>query len=93
MKFHVAFTAPINPPSASLKLTRAQVWSGLEKKARDPKRFVPVITECEVVDEHATGLTRIVSFKPGAGPPGKVKETVNFIKEVRVCLHVLLAYK
>lgn len=90
MLIHIAHTAPINPPSATLKLTRAQVWSGLEKKARDPQRFVPAITECEVTDQHATGLTRIVSFKPGAGPSGnlKVKETVDFVKEVRVCLHV-----
>ena len=31
-KIHIAYTAPINPPNESLKLTRAQVWEGLKLK-------------------------------------------------------------
>jgi hypothetical protein len=84
MKFDHAFTAPINPPNASPKLTRAQVWTGLEHKARDPVRYVPIIAACKVVEETEAGLTRLVTFKPGTGPPGEVKEVVIWTKEVRV---------
>ncbi|KAI0686646.1 hypothetical protein BC835DRAFT_451470 [Cytidiella melzeri] len=83
MKLSYAFTSPINPASASHKLTRAQVWAGLMHKSRDPLRFVPAIAECEVLEESAEGLTRMVTFKPGTGPPGRVKETVVFKREVR----------
>lgn len=89
MKTAYAFTAPINPSSASTKLTRAQVWAGLVEKARDPAKYIPGIESCEVVEENGNGLTRMVQFKPGgpAGPgSGKVKEVVRFTKEVRVCI-------
>ena len=85
MKFHIAVTRPINPPSAPSILTRAQVWQGLKIKARDPIRFVPAIASCEVVEENDAGLTRLVSLKPGSGgPPGKVTETVVFVDGVKV---------
>ncbi|KAI0094382.1 hypothetical protein BDY19DRAFT_988233 [Irpex rosettiformis] len=83
MKYSYAFTAPINPPSATPKLTRAQVWEGLVHKARDPIKYVPGMATCEVLEENADGLTRQISLKPGSGPPGKVTEKVVFKKEVR----------
>lgn len=85
MKVALAFTAPINPPSATPKLTRAQVWEGLVHKARDPVKYVPGIETCNVLEENADGLTREVTFRPGTpGPPGIVTEKVVFTKEVRV---------
>ncbi|GJE89537.1 DUF1857 domain-containing protein [Phanerochaete sordida] len=81
-RIHTAFTAPINPADAPLKVTRAQVWEALKIKARAPTRFVPVIEHCEVVEEHAGGLTRVVQFKPGTGPPGKVTEVITFGDDV-----------
>ncbi|KAI0785431.1 hypothetical protein BC629DRAFT_1517054 [Irpex lacteus] len=84
MKVAFAFTAPINPPSATPKLTRAQVWEGLVHKARDPIKYVPGIETCKVLEENADGLTREVTFRPGTqGPPGTVTEKVVFTKEVR----------
>lgn len=87
MRVTCAFTAPINPPSASPKLTRAQVWTGLVAKARNPTKYVPDVVECEVLEEHADGLTRMIKFAPpgAASALGKVKEVVTFTKEVRVC--------
>lgn len=86
MKFNFATTRPINPPSASPVLTKEQVFVGLKIKARDPIKFVPVIATCEVVKEDDAGLTRVVSLKPGAGPPGKLTEVVTFVENVRVSL-------
>lgn len=83
MKINAAHTTPINPPGASPKLTRSQVWEGLKFKSRDPVRFVPVIQSCVVVEETAKGLTRKVHFKPGTGPQGEVTEVVTFIDGVR----------
>ena len=84
MKYHLAFTAPVNPPSATTKLTRAHVWEGLKLKARDPLRYVPAIAKCEVVSETEDGMTRIVEFKPNMGPPGKVTEVITYAGNCRV---------
>ena len=92
MKIHIAYTAPINPANAPFKLTRAQVWDGLKIKARNPLRFVPVIEKCEVVEEHATGLTRVVEFKPGTGPPGKLTEVITFGDDVHVRFLICCAH-
>lgn len=43
-----ACTVPVNPPGASPVLTAAQVWRGLEEKARRPERFVESIEACTV---------------------------------------------
>src|SRR5206468_4105784 len=48
-------TVPVNPPGQT-PLTRAQVWAGLELKARDARLFLPpgLCTRCEIVEESAT---------------------------------------
>ncbi|EKM59984.1 uncharacterized protein PHACADRAFT_170567 [Phanerochaete carnosa HHB-10118-sp] len=84
MKIYLASTAPINPANVPSKLTRAQVWEGLKIKAHSPFRFVPIIEKCRVVEEHGTGLTCVVQFGPGTGPPGKTTEVVTFGGEVYV---------
>ncbi|THG95472.1 hypothetical protein EW026_g6187 [Hermanssonia centrifuga] len=83
MKFHSAHTAIVNPPSASPVITQEQLWQALQQKARDPLPFVPVIETCEVVKEDTGGLTRVVTFKPGTGPPGKITEVVVFSGQVK----------
>jgi hypothetical protein len=52
-------TVPVNPEGET-KLTRAQVWAGLELKARDARLFLPpgLCTRCDVVEESATHLVR-----------------------------------
>lgn len=79
MKFNLAFTAPINPPSASPALSQGQVWAGLIRKCRKPQEIVPLFSNCEVLEESAEGLKRVVTFKPGMGPPsGKVTEIITY---------------
>ena len=52
-------TVPVNPAGEN-KLTRAQVWSGLELKARDARLFLPpgVCTRCDVIEESSTHFVR-----------------------------------
>jgi hypothetical protein len=52
-------TVPVNPEGEA-KLTREQVWKGLELKARDAREFLPpgLCTRCDVVEESATHFVR-----------------------------------
>jgi len=52
-------TVPVNP-NGEAKLTREQVWKGLELKARDARLFLPpgLCTRCDVVEESSTHLVR-----------------------------------
>lgn len=52
-------TVPVNPEGET-KLTRAQVWAGLELKARDAREFLPpgLCTRCHVVEESKTHIVR-----------------------------------
>jgi hypothetical protein len=46
---YIAYTAPINPSSATRKLTLAQVWHGLEIKITSGETFVPGAIEATTV--------------------------------------------
>ncbi|CDZ54976.1 AtaL-like protein [Neorhizobium galegae] len=52
-------TVPVNSEGET-KLTRGQVWKGLELKARDARLFLPpdLCTRCDVVEECATHFVR-----------------------------------
>lgn len=82
---NLAYTAPINGSGASLVLSQAQVWAGLQRKVRKAQEFVPLIVACEVLSETEAekGFTivRQVVFKEGQGPNGDGKP----VKEV--CVH------
>jgi hypothetical protein len=50
-------TVPVNPQGET-RLTREQVWNGLELKARDARLFLPpgLCTRCDVTEESACDL-------------------------------------
>ncbi|CAN7235916.1 DUF1857 family protein [Rhizobium leguminosarum] len=52
-------TVPVNPDGEP-PLTRAEVWQGLERKARDARLFLPagLCTRCDVVEESPTHFVR-----------------------------------
>jgi hypothetical protein len=52
-------TVPVNRDGET-RLTREQVWKGLELKARDARLFLPpgLCTKCDVVEESATHFVR-----------------------------------
>ena len=69
-------TVPVNP-DGQIPLTRAQVWTGLVRKARDARLFLPpgLCTRCDVIDESDTHIVReamiagadlreIITFEP-----------------------------
>ena len=60
-------TVPVNPDGET-PLTRTQVWTGLERKARDARLFLPagLCTRCDVTEESATHLVRDATI---AGEP------------------------
>ena len=41
------------------------------------------VAACEVTEERADGITRVIEFQPG-GPPGKITEVVQYVDGVRV---------
>ncbi|KAF2799052.1 DUF1857-domain-containing protein [Melanomma pulvis-pyrius CBS 109.77] len=77
VNFNLAFTAPINPPSASPVLTVPQIWAGLQRKIRFAQEFVPVIESCEVLEDKDGVVTRAVKFKKGMGPRDEANEVVR----------------
>lgn len=86
---NVAYTQPINPPGATPVLTRAQVWAGMDRKARHADEFVPVFEDCTVIEEHDNVLVRETKLKPMEGRPGKTqRETCKLYKPVKVLLHL-----
>ena len=52
-------TVPVNPQGET-RLTREQIWKGLELKARDARLFLPpgLCTRCDVTEESATHFVR-----------------------------------
>lgn len=68
-------TVPVNPRGET-KLTRAQIWQGLELKARDARLFLPagLCTRCDVVEESATHFVRQATI---AGADLRVSELLQ----------------
>ena len=52
-----ASTRLINPPGVEPILTVEQVWKGLQKKAREPQRFVPAISECRIDNDQGNQVS------------------------------------
>jgi hypothetical protein len=86
MILHLAHTTPINPPSASPALTRAQIWAGLQRKIRHAEEFVPVIASCTVVSDADGVVVRDVRFKAGQGAKESARETVRTCGTAWVCV-------
>lgn len=84
---YVAYTAPINTPSAEPKLTEAQIWALLRRKIRRAEDFVGgAILETEVVSETKDTqgrpvTTRMVTFREGNR---RVEEVVTTFYPVKV---------
>jgi hypothetical protein len=73
-------TVPVNPQGEKTRLTREQVWKGLELKARDARLFLPpgLCTRCDVVEESATHFVREASI---AGSDLREIITLELVRE------------
>ncbi|MCL6362646.1 DUF1857 family protein, partial [Pectobacterium polaris] len=58
----------VNPPGASIVLSQAQVWKGLQMKARDPINFLAEAESCDITDDHGDNFTRQVLFQGVSKP-------------------------
>ncbi|GAA5858870.1 hypothetical protein JCM1840_006596 [Sporobolomyces johnsonii] len=93
MPSSIAATRPVNPPGASPLISEAQLWAGLEFKARNPQAFVPMITSCRVVEDHGDkGCPSELIPSPRRSAPvgGQATRLVRFNDgpEVREDIHV-----
>ena len=54
----------INDPTNPLleALTRQQLWTGLMARAKHPVPFLPGLESCEIVEQSAAGLLRVLRF-------------------------------
>lgn len=77
--FSLAYTMPVNPEGTTPKLTREQMWRGLEMKAENALPFVKGMTKCDVISREGNTLLREVEF---AGDTHK--ELITFHAPVQV---------
>jgi hypothetical protein len=63
-----ASTRLINPPGVEPILTVEQVWKGLQRKAREPQRFVPAISECRIDDDQGNQVSPLVVWRKTTTP-------------------------
>ncbi|RJE21788.1 hypothetical protein PHISCL_05879 [Aspergillus sclerotialis] len=85
VQINISTTTPVNPPSATPKLSHSDLWKALVSKARQPEEFVAVIDKCRIVSENPSGLRRAVLFK---GEENEVEEDVRFVKDMKIDFHV-----
>ncbi|KAK3706095.1 hypothetical protein LTR37_012922 [Vermiconidia calcicola] len=69
VNIHCAYTEQINPHGASPVLSKDQIWKGLQRKIRRAQDFVPVISECEVLEEKDNEVLRVAHFVDKDGKP------------------------
>ena len=59
----VSYKVPVNPEDSDVELSRADVWKGLEAKARNALPYVPSMTKCEVESEGENWIQREIEFR------------------------------
>jgi hypothetical protein len=88
VSIYCAYTQQINPAGVTPVLTRAQIWAGLQRKIRRAQDFVPVISECKVLEEKDNVVIREAKFAAG-GVPGQsgktIREVCKSYEPTKVC--------
>jgi len=87
---YAAYTQQINPAGATPVLTRPQVWAGLQRKIRRAQDFVPVIHDCDVIEEKDNVVVREAHFTTD-GVPGRggktIREVCKSYEPIKVDFH------
>lgn len=60
---HASRTIKVNDDPKEPRPTRSLVWRGLVMKAENPLPFVPVISNCKVIERRGDGLVREIVDK------------------------------
>jgi hypothetical protein len=77
----VSYSVPVNPEGTDVPLGRADVWMGLEAKARNALPYVPSMTHCEVLESGDNWIQREIEFRGqrlGERVTLEPQETVRF---------------
>lgn len=61
--YALSYATLVNPESVEPKLTREQVWRGLELKAENAIPFVNGMSQCDVLERTDTTIDRVVTFR------------------------------
>jgi hypothetical protein len=61
--YTLSYAIPINPEGVEPKLTREQVWKGLEIKAENALPFVDGMTQCDLLERKDNTILREVTFR------------------------------
>lgn len=61
--YALSYATLVNPDGVEPKLTREQVWRGLEMKAENAIPFVNGMSQCDVLERTEKTIDRIVTFK------------------------------
>lgn len=69
----------INPEGVEPKLSREQVWKGLELKAENAKPFVDGMTQCDLLERKDNTILREITFR-GA----QSREFITLFEPVKV---------
>lgn len=81
---NLALTVPLNPPGSHPRITPAQAWAALSRKARRPEDFIPVVSTSTILSETPTRVTSEVSFHPGVGHARVIRETCTLRAPCRI---------
>lgn len=81
---NVAFTAPVNPSSASPTISSTQLWKGLQRKIRHAEEFVKPITSCTVLKDDTDGDDGVVEREATFASGEKIKETVTSVAGLKI---------
>jgi hypothetical protein len=63
--YTLSYTIPVNPEGVEPRITKEQVWRGLEMKAENAIPFVNGMTQCDMLERTDNTITRIVTFRGG----------------------------
>lgn len=64
-KINFAASRPVNPPGATPRLSEAQVWKGLEIKARKPQDFIVAAESCTILSDSGNKVLGITYPQSG----------------------------
>ena len=77
--YTLSHAIPINPDGTEPKLSREQVWKGLEMKAENAIPFVNGMTQCDVIERGENTILREITFN-GA----QSREAITLYEPVKV---------
>lgn len=60
--YTLSHAIPVNPEGVEPKLTREQVWRGLEMKAENALPFVNGMTQCDLLERKGNTIKREITF-------------------------------